>query len=327
MRVRHATTGRWRLGLVLALMTMGAWATLPLALKTALIYLDPYTLTWFRFLTAALVMGVWVARRGRAPARTGGRGAGVWWLLLAAAAMLTANYVLYLLGLDLTTPAVAQVLIQLAPVLMALGGIWLFGEHFSGTQWAGFLTLLAGLAVFFHRQLRTFAAGGDQFWHGALFIGGAAMAWAAYALLQKQLLTDFSSDRIMLFIYLFAAVTLLSASAPATLGALDLTAWPIVGYCALNTLIAYGAFSEALNHWEASRVSAVLAVTPLGTIAFGRLMAAIYPDAVPPERLDGLSLVGAGLVVAGSMATSLAGHRRRVRTGTATADPVPNLEA
>ena len=37
----------------------------------------------------------------------------------------------------------------------------------------------------------------------------------------------------------------------------------LLAYCALNTLVAYGAFAEALAHWEASRVSTILATTPL----------------------------------------------------------------
>jgi drug/metabolite transporter (DMT)-like permease len=288
---------------------MLAWSTLPAALKAALVHLDPYTLTWFRFLVAAVVMAPWVARLTPPRAR---RLRDRIWLLLLAAALLTADYVLYLLGLDLTTPAVAQVVIQLAIVLMALGGIVLFGERFSGTQWMGFLALMAGLAVFFHRQLGAFAAEASRLWLGALLVTAAGATWAAYALLQKQLLLDFSSHRIMLFIYVFAAVTLLPVSVPARLLDLSGWGWATVGYCAVNTLVAYGAFAEALDHWEASRVSAVLAVTPLGTIAFGEIVGRLYPGAVQPERLDWLSLGGAALVVAGSIVTSLTGRPKRI---------------
>ena len=309
MGVRHATTGRWRLGLGLALLTTLAWSTLPAALKTSLEYLDAYTLTWFRFLVATLVLGVWV--RGRAPARVGYR-SGIW-LLLLAAIMLTADYILYLLGLDLTTPAIAQVLIQSALVLTALGGIWFFGEHFSRAQWMGFMVLMVGLGVFFHRQLAAFASEADRLWLGAILVVAAGITWAVYALIQKQLLTQFSSARIMLFIYAFATLTLLPMSTPTRLFDLSLTAWLVVGYCALNTLIAYGAFAEALNHWAASRISAVLALTPLGTIVFAALLEYISPGSATVERLDGLSLAGAGLVVAGSIAASLAGNRTRAR--------------
>jgi drug/metabolite transporter (DMT)-like permease len=99
----HHVSGRWRLGLVLALVTAACWATLPVALKLALEQLDPFTLTWFRFLLAAGVMGAWLAARGG----LGGfaaLGARYRWLLAIAAAGLIGNYVLYLLGVQYTTP-------------------------------------------------------------------------------------------------------------------------------------------------------------------------------------------------------------------------------
>ena len=48
----HQASGRWKLGLLLALVTAACWATLPVALKITLGALDPYTLTWFRFVLA-----------------------------------------------------------------------------------------------------------------------------------------------------------------------------------------------------------------------------------------------------------------------------------
>jgi len=220
---------------------------------------------------------------------------------------------LYLLGLDLTTPAIAQVIIQNAVVLLAVGGIWFFGESFNRFQWAGFVALVAGLGIFFHRQLAAFSSDAERLWQGGLFVFAAGAAWSVYALLQKQLLIRHSSARIMLFIYGFATLVLLPTTSPSGLVQLGLVAWLVVAYCAVNTLIAYGAFAEALNHWEASRVSVVLALTPLGTIAFEKFLERFYPGTTLPERLDGISMAGAALVVAASMATSLAGNRARTR--------------
>ena len=61
----HRASGQWRLGLALALATAACWATLPIALKISLEALDPITLTWFRFLVAAGLMGAWLAARGK----------------------------------------------------------------------------------------------------------------------------------------------------------------------------------------------------------------------------------------------------------------------
>jgi drug/metabolite transporter (DMT)-like permease len=309
-----STSGRWKLGLGLAIITMLSWSTLPIALKAALVHLDPWTLTWFRFLVAGAIMGPWLARwgmRGGIQSRT----SETWALLGVAAVALTGNYMLYLTGLDRTSPAVAQVLIQLAPMMMALGGIVIFGERYSWVQWVGFTFLAAGLAVFFRHQIMIVASDeAGQLWQGALLIVLAAVAWAIYALAQKRLLRSFSSAATMMSIYLFATVTLGPLASPRSLGTLGAATWLVVGYCALNTLIAYGAFAEALNHWEASRVSTVLALTPLGTLACGMLLALMLPGFPPPDDIDRVSIVGASMVVAGSMTTSMAGRSRGFRT-------------
>lgn len=317
--VRHTTTGRWQLGLTLALTTMLAWASLPVALKLTLEFIDPWTLTWFRFASAAALLLAW---QGPRRSFSGFRRLRkiLWALLLIAALGLMGNYVFYLLGLAQTGPAIAQIIIQLAPLLMGLGGIALFGERYNLAQWLGFITLIFGLGFFFHHQFATIDSnqlGGqnsglssDALWQGAIFLVISAISWAGYALAQKQLLRDFSSTRIMLFIYLFASITLVSSANLEAFYGLNLIQWGLLVFCALNTLVAYGAFAEALNHWEASRVSAVLALTPLGTFLVAMLVSYWFPDNLAPENLDWLSWGGAVVVVVGSMVTSLAGKKK-----------------
>jgi drug/metabolite transporter (DMT)-like permease len=297
----HQASGRWRLGLLLALATALLWASLPVALKLALEVVDPWTLTWVRFLAAALVVGSWMAMRGQFGAfrRLAPR---AWLLLSLAALMLTANYIFYLLGLDRTSPANAQLLIQLAPLLMALGGIFVFRERFARAQWAGLAVMLLGGVLFFFDQR---AAGGDHYILGTIYIGLAALVWAIYALAQKQLLTSLSSTAVMGFIYLFAALLLWPLAQPSVLLGLSAFHLLAVAFCALNTLAAYGAFAEALAHWEASRVSAVLALTPLLTVLVVELVVYVMPDWVAPESIAALGWVGAALVVSGSIVVSL----------------------
>jgi drug/metabolite transporter (DMT)-like permease len=298
----HQASGRWRFGLMLAFATALLWASLPVALKLALQALDPWTLTWIRFLAAALLVGAWLGWR-RQLAGFRGLPARAWLLLLLAAAMLTGNYLFYLLGLERTSPANAQLLIQLAPLLMALGGIFVFRERFAPAQWLGLALMLAGGTLFFTDQRD---GGGPGYVLGSIYIALAALVWAVYALAQKQLLTRLSSTMVMGFIYAFAALALLPLSNPAallTLGSFHLLA---VAFCAFNTLAAYGAFAEALAHWEASRVSAVLALTPLLTVLVVELTVLLMPGWVLPESIALLGWIGAALVVGGSMLVSLA---------------------
>lgn len=309
----HRVSGQWRLGLTLTLITALCWATLPIALKIVLDVLDPITLTWFRFLVAAGFTAAWLGLRGklRGPrAGYGGLGRRGWLMLLLAALMLVSNYVFYLLGVQHTTPANAQLLIQLAPLMMALGGIWVFGEHFRTAQWLGLGLLVVGMALFFADQLATAARAKPGYVLGSGLVIVGAVVWAVYALLQKQLLVKLGSMQILLFIYVVASVVLLPFARPATLLQLDALHWAVLAYCAFNTIGAYGAFAEALAHWEASRVSAILATTPLLCIAAVTGVHALWPQWLAAERITALGWLGATLAVAGSAAVSLLGRRK-----------------
>jgi drug/metabolite transporter (DMT)-like permease len=82
-------------------------------------------------------------------------------------------------------------------------------------------------------------------------------------------------------------------------------------FCCANTVIAYGCFAEALEHWEVSRVSAVVTLAPIVTVLGMQGAAWLWPAGVPAESLSGWNLLGASLVVAGSMTTALAAQARR----------------
>ena len=304
----HQPTGRSRLGFALAATTMLLWGTLPLALKLTLQELDAVTITWFRFGVASLVLVVWLAWRRQLPA-LGSLGRSSFGLLAVAVLGLAANFLAFLVGLDLTTPANAQILIQLAPMLLGLGGILVFGERYERLQWLGLGVLLAGLGVFFSGQLRAVTEGAERYLLGSGIMVVAAVTWAGYGLAQKQLLRALPSQPLMLLIYAGCFLCFSPSSKPGSLreiGALGLGA---LLYCSLNTLVAYGAFAAALNHWQASRVSAVLALTPLATLGFSVLAEALSPGLFHAETISWTSLAGASTVVAGSLLVTLGARR------------------
>jgi drug/metabolite transporter (DMT)-like permease len=307
--VLHQASGRWQLGLGLALTTASFWATLPVALTVALEVVDPWTLTWFRFLVAAMVTACWLAARGHLHGFT--KLSRTNWLLLGVASvMLTANYVLFVIGLDFTTPVSTQLFMQLGPLLLALGGIVVFRERFSLGQWVGLVMIVIGLLLFFFDQL-TFRAE-RRYVTGIVLVAVSASTWATYALAQKQLLIRLRPVAVMGFIYAVAAVLLWPMAVTSTIGALSGYHTLVLVYCAVNTLVAYSAFAEALAHWDASRVGAVLALTPLLTLVVMELISWWTPGLVVPERITELGWTGAIVVVAGSIAVSLLARARRV---------------
>ena len=166
----HQVSGRWRLGLALAIATALFWATLPVALKVSLEVVDPWTLTWFRFLFATFALGAFMAWRGQFR-QFRGLPPRAWAMLAIAAVGLVGNYIGYLLGLKYTTPANAQLLIQLAPLLMAAGGVIVFKERLNGAQMTGYVAVAIGLALFFVEQQARAAAPSTYAFGGALIVG------------------------------------------------------------------------------------------------------------------------------------------------------------
>ncbi len=295
----------WRVGLPMALTTAVLWGMLPIALKYTLTGMDAWTISWWRFAVSMLGLGVFLAWRGELPKPwSASRNALV--LLAVALVFLVGNYVLYLVALDHTTPSVAQVVIQLAPILLVMGGVFVFREHFSVWQWAGFAVLVAGLLLFFNHRLPQLLDPTVGLGLGVALIVGAAISWALYGLAQKRLLQHFTPPQVFLMLYLGASVLLLPVSAPADVFALDGLQLALLAFCCANTLIAYGAFGEALHHWDVSRVSAVLSTAPLFTILSMWVLEKTGIALVAPEGLNTLSIAGALAVVAGSMITALA---------------------
>ncbi len=277
---------------------------LPIALKVTLEQMDAFTISWYRFLASGVLLCAWLGFRGKLPA-LGGRPRHVYLLLLLVTLGLGSNYLFYLLGLDRISPGTAQVVIQLAPALAMLGALVFFRERFGRVQWIGFLLLVCGQALFFHDRLGGILRGVGPESTGVLLVVAAALTWAVYALAQKQLLTAFPSSGILLVIYIGSVLVILPAASPASLIHMDLLHLGLLVFCALNTLVAYGAFSEALQHWDATRISALLSLTPLATLSLAWTGSRIWPAHVPGEMIDLPSLLGAFIVVAGSAAVAL----------------------
>ncbi|MCD5985030.1 MULTISPECIES: DMT family transporter [Pseudomonas] len=301
----HISSGRWVYGLCLALLTALLWGILPVKLKQVLQAMDPVTVTWFRLLVSGSLLFVWLASVKRLPSfRLLGRKGKV--LVVLAVLGLVGNYMLYLVGLRMLSPGTTQLLIQIGPILLLISSIFLFKERFSLGQGIGLAILLIGFGLFFNQRLVELLTSLGDYTLGVLIVIMASVVWTFYGLSQKQLLTVWNSLQVMMVIYLFCALLITPWAHPAeALQLSPLQGWLLLA-CCLNTLVAYGAFAEALAHWEASRVSATLALTPLITLASVAIAAWLWPTYVQAEEINALGYGGALLVVLGSALTALA---------------------
>lgn len=314
------------LGLGLSVTAAMLWGVLPVALKELLAGMDATTIVWYRFFVALLVLALWLFVKKQLPPLFSASGKIKIFFLVASLA-LCANYYLFSYSLNYVNAETSEAVIQLTTLFLILGGVVVYGEPFVRVQKFGTAILVLGLVLFFNDRLRSFSNLDDQQTVGVIIVLFAAITWTIYALLQKQLLRTFSSVQILLCIYAVSVVVLLPFIAPASVFALTQTQLALLIFCCLNTLIAYGAFAEALNVWDASKVSATLALAPLFTIGSLKLIVWINPDYLHSDRLGWLSLLGASFLVMGSVLTALVPvlYKRRELAAKLAADKTDSL--
>lgn len=286
---------------MLAATTATMWGILPIMLSGLLNTLDPITTTFFRFSLAAILITPYLIVRRRLVNRHKMTTLNLVIKLLSAGLLLTINYALYILGLEKTSAEASQIMMQISPVLLLLAGVWVFKEQFSLLQWCGFIIFFSGLIMFFSPRFDDVFISLSDYGIGLLMLIGAAVSWVGYAIIQKVLLREFNAEETMLVFYWIGALVFLPFSDFDTLGQLTSLQWLLLALCGFNTLIAYGCFSEAMVHIEASRVSAVIAMTPLVTVSIVQL---IPIPGIIAEPLFLISLVGAVCVVGGSIITA-----------------------
>ncbi len=91
----HQSSGRWKLGLGLSLLTVFLWGILPIALTVTLQVLDVYTVIWFRFAVAFGLLAVYLGVKGKLPTLAQLRSSSGK-LLAIATICLAINYFLFL---------------------------------------------------------------------------------------------------------------------------------------------------------------------------------------------------------------------------------------
>jgi drug/metabolite transporter (DMT)-like permease len=293
-----------RLGLILALTTAIFWGALPIAIKQAVEVMDPFTLVWYRFLTAGIGLFAWLAWKKQLPKLGSFQFASLIFLILAVLG-LASNFVLYNLALLYLPPSAVQVIIQLAPIMLLIVSSVIFKEKIHRYQVMGVLILLVGLGLFFNNKLSIFLNGDSTYTLGIAIAFLAAVVWVIYGLMQKKLLQHFQSAQILLMVYICCAIFLTPFAKPSQLTLMDTRQLSMLAFCCLNTLIGYGAFAEALARWEASKVSGLLTLAPLFTIVFVEAGFTFWPHLIEPVQLNLLGYIGAITVVSGAMFCAL----------------------
>ena len=293
------------LGFLFALITAMAWGSLPVALKQVLSSMSVQTIVWYRFVTASLVLFILLGYKNKLPqiAKLGYYG----WLVVVGIIGLAGNFFLFNSSLNYIEPSVAQIFIHVSSFGMLICGIFVFKEKLGMHQKIGLVLLLIGLGLFFNDRLDIFT-GLNAYSTGVLISISASLVWVVYGMAQKLMLRKFSSQQILLMIYLGCALVFTPFAEFSQVENLTPFALGCFIYCCLNTLFGYGAYAEALNRWDVSKVSVVITLVPLFTILFAHIAHYIDPTDFTAPELNTISYIGAFIVVCGAILSAI-GHK------------------
>ena len=283
-------------GLMMISITAVLWGILAIVLKYALQRFSGNTIIWFRF-TFSLVFlaGYYIIRRPQffeiliKPPILG---------ILAGLAM-AGNYLGFTIGVALTSPSNAQIMIQASPLLVAVVGVIYFKEHLSLLQKSGFGIAAAGFVLFYWDQLHHLVISSQQYSRGNLWLGFAAITWVFFAVCQKLLVRIWTPQQTNLLIYLVAALVFSPLAAFHEFQGLALSDWLTLIFLGANTLIAYGTLGEALKLLPANQVSAIIVLNPLITLIAVGFLSVYQLPWLSSESTTIIGYAGATLLLAG----------------------------
>jgi drug/metabolite transporter (DMT)-like permease len=201
----------------------------------------------------------------------------------------------------------ASMLIQVAPVLIALLAALYLGERFTANLGVGLALAFAGVAVIAFST----SPGGNSDVVGVLLCLLSAVTYAVSVVLQKPLVGRLSSVHVTWLACTIGAVVCLPFAGQLVDEAADASAasiWWIVYLGVFPTAIAFTTYAYALKHMSASSLGVTTYLVPPITIVMGL----VFLDEVPPT----MAYVGGVLALVG-----VAVARRRSRPRTPTPEP------
>lgn len=287
-------------GILFAITTGLCWALLALALRYALHFASSGTIAWVRLVVAFVCLVGFYAWKDPKRLRL------LWTarpLVVVAGLGLALNYIAFMRGIEFTGANNAQIMIQLGPLSLVLVGIIIFRERPTRLQTIGLVVASMGFALFFWDQILATLADSSRFFTGDIWLLLAAAGWTLFASLQKGLKAQWSAQQFNMVIYGICTLALLPVANFHEMPQWDFGVWVLMIGCGLNTLVAYGCFSEALQRIPASHVSVILAANPLVTIFLVTWLGSIGVSWVAYEPIAWRGYLGAAFVVMGVILT------------------------
>lgn len=162
--------------------------------------LSPYTLTFFRLGGGMLLF--WIAsvfvKKEHVPAKD------ILLLFFASLFGLTLNQLPYFIGLSMTSPIDASIVITMLPILTMILAAMIIKEPITLMKAVGVLVGASGALLLVFNS-HTVHVGKSNFL-GNMIIFGAVASFAVYLTLFKNLITRYSSITVMKWMFLFGTI-------------------------------------------------------------------------------------------------------------------------
>ena len=283
-------------GILLSVSTALLWGVLPIFLKISLQGFTTGTIAWFRFALAFLLLGIILFFKGEKPTVILSKPP---WMGVFGGLCLAANYYWVTLGVDISGPSNMAVLIQTASVFLVLAGVFIFRERLILRQVIGMLITAAGLALFFLDKKNRVIVSGEYYYFADFLIIMAAVVWVGYMVSQKFLSRDHGAQSLNFLVYAIATLALVGTVDWAEFGSAGFNAWLALVFCAINTLLAYGALAEAVKYLPLALISVIISLNPLITLIGMKFLPTMGFADLQPDSVGFIGYWGGATAVAG----------------------------
>jgi RarD protein len=282
-------------GILLAMVTAVLWGFLPIFLKLSVKTVPAGSIACFRFVFAFIVLYLILHYRGDQPHRIFKFPP---WLGVLAGLGLGGNYFCVTQAVNYSGPPNVAILIQTAPIMLVLIGVFAFKERLNRVQILGVIIAAMGFTFFYRDQVEN-VSDLSLYSSANWLILLAAALWAIYMLCQKILNQKMGPQSLNLLVYGVAALALIPMADWNDFTGLQWEDWALLVFLGVNTLIAYGAIAEAIKLIPLSLISMLVAVNPLITLAGMMAIDQILPGQLVVDAIGVVGYLGALTAITG----------------------------
>jgi len=279
------------LGLLAVLSTVIFWGISFISASQILTKVDPLVLGFFRYVLAAVFVGVVVIVR-RIDLRVSKKDLLVF--LLAVVLGIFLYSILENTALTLISAAAASIITALTPMAMVLGNFLVHREKISLSETLLILISIAGVVLVLYGDL-TAGAGGKE-WLGYAIMVLSIVFWTAYSLMTQKITVKYSSLKvtaIQSFMTLFFFIPTLFIAPFPEFGTFTLLDWGNLLFLGvICSGLCYFLFITSVKYLGVTLPNLLLNFIPIVTI--------ITNGILQHQEIDGLQIIG-GIIVVLSM--------------------------